>query len=484
MSRFYNPNEHHAKLIKKSKDLYYKYYENDEIKNKYSDTKTNIVSHKLYLGIQIRELEDVEIFFNVSINVYNLVINDNNITAVRERVSNKAEKNKIILGLYENHFVFIKDINKLCQIFRCEKCMKTFTRSDNLLRHQKAECGELYKDMFTYGVEEFTHNDNIMKNILSFSKSKKPFIYPYFAVYDFESIASDIDTKKGKNTVILNKQIPISFSFGSNTDDSITHVVNKNTTELIKSLVEYMYKAQLQAHDKIMNEYYDYIKIFCLHKLKLNIVNESTSEDDLILMKDGKTIIYSCESNKQKYKVQRSINQIKKWLQFPVIGFNNSFYDINICKDYDFIKSFDPSSAIKQGSRYKSLSNDKICILDQMMYNPARTSLDKCLKSRETDMIKGHFPYKWLTRYNKLYEEQLPVYKYFESSKTSLEEYEKLNDIWKKENMKNMFDYLKYYNNLDVKPLIQAITKHKSFYYNLGFDMQNDAISLSGLAEK
>ena len=116
-------------------------------------------------------------------------------------------------------------------------------------------------------------------------------------------------------------------------DDSITHVVNKNTTELIKSLVQYMYKAQLKAHDKIMNEYYDYIKIFCLHKLKLNIVNESTSEDDLILMKDGKTIMYSCESNKQKYKVQRSINQIKKWLQFPVIGFNNSFYDINICKN-------------------------------------------------------------------------------------------------------------------------------------------------------
>ena len=169
LSRFYNPNEHHAKLIKKSKDLYYKYYENDEIKNKYSDTKTNIVSHKFYLGIQIRELEDVEIFFNVSINVYNLVINDNNITAVRERVSNKAEKNKIILGLYEN-FVFIKDINKLCQIFRCEKCMKTFTRSDNLLRHQKAECGELYKDMFKYGVEEFTHNDNIMKKYIEFFK--------------------------------------------------------------------------------------------------------------------------------------------------------------------------------------------------------------------------------------------------------------------------------------------------------------------------
>ena len=78
--------------------------------------------------------------------------------------------------------------------------MKTFTRSDNLLRHQKAECGELYKDMFTDGAEEFTHNDSIMKNILSFSKKKseKSFIYPYFAVYDFESIASDIHKKRVK----------------------------------------------------------------------------------------------------------------------------------------------------------------------------------------------------------------------------------------------------------------------------------------------
>ena len=44
-----------------------------------------------------------------------------------------------------------------------------------------------------------------------------------------------------------------------------------------------------------------------------------------------------------------------------------------------------------------------------------------------------------------------------------------------------MFDYLIYYN---IKPLIQAITKHKTFYSELGFDMHKDAISLSGLAEK
>ena len=148
------------------------------------------------------------------------------------------------------------------------------------------------------------------------------------------------------------------------------------------------------------------------------------------------------------------------------------------------MKDFEPKSAIKQGNRYKSLSNKDIIILDQMQYCPVGTSLDKYLKSRKTDFIKGHFPYRWLTSYNKLSDTQLPSYKFFENTKTTTEEYEKLNIIWKQENMTSMFDYLKYYNNLDVKPLIQAIEKHRSFYYNLGFDMHKDAISLSGLAEK
>ena len=287
--------------------------------------------------------------------------------------------------------------------------------------------------------------------------------------------------KKGQNTTIVNKQVPISFSFGTNFSDEIQHFVNNDTNALINSLTKCMYDAYDEATTKVMNEYSDFIKHYCINKLKMGI---SKDEPDLILIKDGKEIRLKFETDKNKFKNQRDVNQIKKWLQFPVIGFNNSFYDINICKDYDFIKAFNPTFAIKQGSRYKSLANDKICILDQMMYCPAGTSLDKYLKSRETDMKKGHFPYRWLTSYDKLTCDDLPEYKFFESSKTTPEEYESIKGVWKSENIVNMFDYLKYYNNLDVKPLIQAITKHKKFYYDIGFDMHKDAISLSGLAEK
>ena len=81
-------------------------------------------------------------------------------------------------------------------------------------------------------------------------------------------------------------------------------------------------------------------------------------------------------------------------------------------------------------------------------------------------MIKGHFPYRWLTSFNKLNEKQLPPYKYFERTKTSEDEYKSIHTLWVKENMSDMFDYLKYYNNLDVIPLIQGIPKPRAIYYD------------------
>ena len=125
------------------------------------------------------------------------------------------------------------------------------------MTHQKAECGDLYKDVFVDGVKEFTHNNNIMRKILLFTKSNKSFVYPYFAAHDFESLACNIDKKKGENTIILNKQVPISFSFGTNMNDDINHFVDKNTNTLIKLLVESMYKAQNVANEKVMKEYFE-----------------------------------------------------------------------------------------------------------------------------------------------------------------------------------------------------------------------------------
>ena len=65
-----------------------------------------------------------------------------------------------------------------------------------------------------------------------------------------------MDTRKGANTILLNKKIPIGFSIGSNMDNNIIHVVNNDTNELIKTLVKYMFDMDKNAFELVMNRYF------------------------------------------------------------------------------------------------------------------------------------------------------------------------------------------------------------------------------------
>jgi hypothetical protein len=56
--------------------------------------------------------------------------------------------------------------------------------------------------------------------------------------------------------------------------------------------------------------------------------------------------------------------------------------------------------------------------------------------------------------------------------------------MWNKHEMKNMMDFLRWYNNCDVIPMVEAINKMFLFYRAKGLDMFKDAISLPGLAYK
>ena len=88
------------KLIHKSKKLFKKYYTNDKSINECS-------------GINIYEIDKVESFFKINIMIYDLTIEINEIIAEQKRICN--ENNKLILGLYENHFILNKNINNLCK---------------------------------------------------------------------------------------------------------------------------------------------------------------------------------------------------------------------------------------------------------------------------------------------------------------------------------------------------------------------------------
>ena len=184
-------------------------------------------------------------------------------------------------------------------------------------------------------------------------------------------------------------------------DQEIIHEVDNKTDSLIVKLVTNMKNVCNKAYKLVMDEYFEYIKMYCLclrmiYNITDTLDDVENVDDSLILCVDNVFHVFTTSSNKfRQLKHQNAIRLIKEWLEFPMIGYNNSFYDINICKEHDFIDKFGTNSALKMGSRYKTMSNGRICILDQLYYCSASPSLDAYLKSRQTNCVKGHFPYKW-----------------------------------------------------------------------------------------
>jgi hypothetical protein len=143
---------------------------------------------------------------------------------------------------------------------------------------------------------------------------------------------------------------------------------------------------------------------------------------------------------------------------------------------------------LKTNSMYRVITSKSLKFLDVMNFLAAGVSLDKWLKAYKCSMTKGFFPYEWLDSYDKLYQDHLPSYEEWYSSlkgqNISIEDYEYCKDVWIKNNMKTMKDFLRWYNNCDVIPMVDAINKMFIFYRDKDLDMFKDAISLPGLAYK
>lgn len=62
--------------------------------------------------------------------------------------------------------------------------------------------------------------------------------------------------------------------------------------------------------------------------------------------------------------------------------------------------------------------------------------------------------------------------------------YQRLREIWEERGMRTMKDYLAYYNNLDVLPFCQAVSKMLHFYTARNIDLFKTCISAPGVARE
>ena len=100
-------------------------------------------------------------------------------------------------------------------------------------------------------------------------------------------------------------------------------------------------------------------------------------------------------------------------------------------------------------------------------------------------MTKGHFPYEYMDRLERLDDTALPPKEAFFSrlkkEGISDEDFASCQEAWCDNGMTTLRDFLVWYNNRDVVPFLQAIDTQFAFYQQRGIDMFKQGISVPGL---
>ena len=359
-------------------------------------------------------------------------------------------------------------------------------------------------------------------------------LFKNVAIFDFESICvQEDDFKDTETTRWIGKHVPISVSISSNLLQDPIFICNSNPRDLVSSFVDALENLAAQSKAQMQMSFLEVetaIKSKLSHLMEL--LNERRSrregtftfEDECCEAEsEGKDVStqFLHMQKKQLFQLQEHFERYCNVL--PVFGFNSGRYDINLVKKYLLSilvedKDIEPI-VIKKANQHVSFKFVDVQLLDTLNFLGGATNLDSFLKAYKTEETKGFFPYEWFDAAEKLSLGHLPPYECFYSKLrncnplekdyleyvnllhsglsqesamqklritcppvTGEQNYAYLVEVWEKEKMTTFKDFLRWYNNKDVIPTLEAMQKMIDFYHNKGIDMLKLGCTLPNLA--
>ena len=284
--------------------------------------------------------------------------------------------------------------------------------------------------------------------------------FPHAILYDFEAYGDKNKRKEPTDSLTIeNEHIPISVSIGDTLEkepDTLkmktTHICEKDPAELVRKFME-----ELERRGK---------------NIRKQVRDEFMPADVNLLPKD------------QRKKIEEWCDQV------PVLGFNSGTYDLNLIKKYFAEKLADTTNKVrvaKNGNKIMFLLTSGFRFLDIINYLGPGVSYDKWIKAYGCKAPKSWLPYEWLDRPEKLDYPELPDYPHWYSKLKNeftlkLSEWKACKETFREKGMKTFKDWVRYYNNLDVAPGLEALEKMRNFYTGKGIDIMKDAVSIPGVS--
>ena len=488
----------HALALHKNPQILENYQKCSRLRTKraaselYSEYTPTPVSE--FKGVELNEIEKLEIHFNIGIRIYCLEKINDEYVAVLFRRPTPTFADVMTLDLSETtcnkkHFSYISDLKKYAQSFKCLSCGQKWRLQRDCNRHE-TNCNRVTKEIFPAGA--YTPDPTIFNKLcdLDIEVPEELQFYPFRTCYDFEAYFKDGGAK------FVAVHIPMSFSVCSNIPgyEHADFYTDSDPDVLIEKFLNILNIHSDAAYQILYSKYKPYLK-------KLDDLSKEVREKEAQMNGEA--------SEKNNYYDDLS-NELRSWLQvLPVLGFNSGKYDVNMICDplMNLLKhttTVDENKTtvnraqmiIKKNNSFMAIRTQKLQFLDITNYLSAGSSYSGFLKAFQIEEKKGYFPYEYVKAYDQLSETSLPPYEAFYSNlnlcnsldsdkceETGRENHSKLQEVWCENNMTCLVDFLKWYNNLDVTGFILAVDKQFEFFKeHLELDMFKQALSLPGLS--
>ena len=443
-----------------------------------------------FAGVTIDDLSKIEATFGVNVVVYKLVPTGNEKTKAEiVRRSLCSYTQTMYLNLYEAHFSYIKDIRMYSHSYKCSKCEQALWKTPYDLHRHERTCEAGVNRKYKGGVyhpppsvfERLDDEGIVVEKMLRY--------YPYRATFDFESYFSDERLPANSDKLQWSaRHIPLSVSVASNVpghEAPCCFITDGDSDKLVADMMRHLHTISDAAYESLSASYADVLDQLKARKESWDDAESEANTEEEENEKESKTNPFNTLAG-----------QLLGWLrQLPVVGFNSGKYDLNVVKKFFIPYLMKPSEddeidetrfVIKRQNTFMCFSTNKLKFLDMVNFLAPGYSYDKYLTAYGCMQQKGHFPYEYMDGIGKLEDRALPpqaaFYSQLKSEEISDADYARCQAVWHDNKMETLRDYLIFYNNLDVTPFLEAISKQFTFYRDRGIDMFKDGISVPGLS--
>ena len=277
--------------------------------------------------------------------------------------------------------------------------------------------------------------------------------FPHAILYDFEAYGDKNQRKEPTGMLTIeNAHVPISVSVVDTVDCEPTHICEKNLAELVRKFMEELEQRGKNIRTKVRAVF---------------------MPDDVEMLPKA-----------QRIKIEQWCDQV------PSLGFNSGRYDLNVIREHFAERLSDTTGKVrvaKNGNKIMFLLTQEFRYLDIINYLGPGTSYEKWTKAYESTAEKSWFPYEWFDTPEKLDHPGLPDYPAWYSRLKdgyvlTRDEWDGCQRLFKEKGVRTFADWLRYYNNLDVAPGLEALEIMRAFYTEKGIDILKDAVSIPGVS--